>query len=334
MSSLNLIYKHQVANKHLQFQFCIARKAKDDLCTPLQGLPSVVDKNTWPEANDLQLVMLQLIRDANLEMDVTTAPLYDYTQAGELIQKGEIPRLPDDQWKIETIGWEALAYTGIQIRLSDYAIGPKVRDPAADVYMEAPTTPAEKELCGSMKMRKSGGFANINVFGLTFIITFSFLMSIFNILLLRFMIFLSRFRRALAPRLDRWVQDGVFQLQRRAFDSYNQGTWSHINQEIPVTMDGQFLAELPVESRVVEPKGFKLSPASSFGTQIEKEYLAMGKADFSPPRTPRTVASRGSEKDDVRSLPPSPLRRVSTDSTMVQYISQEELDKRKARGDR
>jgi hypothetical protein len=118
-----------------------------------------MDNSTWPEATDIQLVILQLIRDASLEMDITTAPLYDYTQAGELLQKGELPQLPNDQWKAEAIGWESIAWTGLQIRLSDYAIGPKVRDPNAAQYMEPVTTDAERALCGAMKMRKSGGFA-------------------------------------------------------------------------------------------------------------------------------------------------------------------------------
>jgi hypothetical protein len=242
---------------------------------------STVSTETFPDANDIQLLILQLLRDANLEMDISTAPLYDYTLAGELIQKGSIPVLPNDQWKKEAIGWEAFAWTGIQIRLSDYAIGPKVRDPAADTYVEAPSTAVEKELCGAMKMRKSGGFANINIFGLAFIITFSLIVTILNLFILRFFIFLSRFRRALAPRLDRWVQDGVFHLQRRAFDAAGEGTWVKVEEEIPSTLAGQVLGELPVKTeRGVVPQWRGLTPATTFGSEFsfEKDFKKPSKS--------------------------------------------------------
>ncbi|KAF2180391.1 hypothetical protein K469DRAFT_714765 [Zopfia rhizophila CBS 207.26] len=54
-------------------------------------------------------------------------------------------------------------------------------------------------------MRKLGGFVNINVFGLVFIVAVSSIVAILDITLLKFLVYMSRFRRALAPRLDRWV---------------------------------------------------------------------------------------------------------------------------------
>lgn len=95
--------------------------------------------------------MLKLIRDAALEFDITTGPLHDYSKAGPLIQNGAIDGLPPDQWKNEAVGWENFAWAGIQTRLADYGIGPKIRDSAADAYTLAPHSPAAKQLCQSMK---------------------------------------------------------------------------------------------------------------------------------------------------------------------------------------
>ncbi|PSN73567.1 hypothetical protein BS50DRAFT_616909 [Corynespora cassiicola Philippines] len=134
----------------VQYQFCIKRKDKDDLCTELMGLPETITRDTWPEATEIQLLILQLLRDISTEMDVSTGPYFGVIQAAEL---------SDDHWKTEVIGWETFAWAGIQTLLADYAIGPKGHDPDADQYMIWPTTKAEKELCGSMRMRKSGGFA-------------------------------------------------------------------------------------------------------------------------------------------------------------------------------
>jgi hypothetical protein len=93
--------------------------------------------------------------------------------------------------------------------------------------------------------------SNINVFALTFVIAFSTIITFCNTLILRFFIFMARFRAALAPRIDHWVQDGIYQLQRRAFEAQSQGCWKNLEQEIPITLDGEKLRELPVESSLV-----------------------------------------------------------------------------------
>jgi hypothetical protein len=93
--------------------------------------------------------------------------------------------------------------------------------------------------------------SNIDVFTMTFIITFSMVVTLCNTLILRFFIFMARFRAALASRIDHWVQDGIFQLQRRAFEAQGQGCWKHIDQEIPTTIDGEKLCELRVDLSLV-----------------------------------------------------------------------------------
>lgn len=95
-----------------------------------------------------------------------------------MIQLGMVGTLPPDQWKREStycrlkyeialadcvlaklvLYTEALFYTAIQVMLSDHAIGFLLRDPRADEYTTKPTTAAERTLCKSMRMRKSGGF--------------------------------------------------------------------------------------------------------------------------------------------------------------------------------
>ena len=67
--------------------------------------------------------------------------------------------------------------------------------------------------------------------------------------MLKFLIFLSGFRRALAPRIDRWIQDGVFQLQRRAYEDKDGIVWKDLDKEIPITVDNELLVDLPIETR-------------------------------------------------------------------------------------
>lgn len=69
-----------------------------------------------------------------------------------------IDRLPSDYWKQEILAWEQESWAGLQIALSQYAIGPKASDDLADNYWSKPDTEGEKALCSAMKMKKSGSF--------------------------------------------------------------------------------------------------------------------------------------------------------------------------------
>ncbi|OAG05586.1 uncharacterized protein CC84DRAFT_1243985 [Paraphaeosphaeria sporulosa] len=115
-----------------------------------------------------------------------------------------------------------------------------------------PTIPGDRMLCQALRMRKAGGFANVNVFALVFLTTVAAVVTFLNVFILRFCIFLSRFRRALAPRIERWVQDGVFHLQRRAFEARGEGTWVDLEKEIPVTRVREMLGDLGVASHTLK----------------------------------------------------------------------------------
>jgi hypothetical protein len=88
--------------------------------------------------------------------------------------------------------------------------------------------------------------SNINVFGLVFVLTLSLLALIVDITLLKFLIYLARFRRQLGPRVERWIRDGVWQLQRRAYEGVGQREWTDLESEIPLTEKGQMMKDLPI----------------------------------------------------------------------------------------
>jgi hypothetical protein len=86
------------------------------------------------------------------------------------------------------------------------------------------------------------------VFGLAFVITFSCIVTLLNLVLLKFLIYMTKFRRALSPRIERWIQDGIFHLQRQAYQGNNQGSWERIDKEIPATVTDEILDGLPLET--------------------------------------------------------------------------------------
>lgn len=223
-------------------------------------------------ASPLQMAILQHVITSSFLFDLSNS---DSALASALVRTGGLIRegVPDDQWINEVEGWESQVWAGLQILIPDYAIGAKARDPQADYYVIYPNSTAEKALCGMQKMPKAGGFVNINVFGLAFILTFALLVTIADICVLKFFIYLSQFRRALAPRIDRWIQDGVLQLQRRAYEAQGESNWVHLDQEIPVTMDRELLDDLPIDLRPRGRRGQveRIGTADSEATVTEKE---------------------------------------------------------------
>lgn len=255
----------------MQFEYCHVRAGKEDFCTPLGGKTDYnFTEFSFPEANEIQRALLQLI--------VFSSYLYDFAhtdtcQASSLIKRADarIESLPDDQWKQEVVGWEKETWAALQILVSQYAIGPKVSDPLADNYWIHPETRAEKTLCGAQKMTKSGDFVNINVFGLSFVIAFSIMVSVLDIMLLKFLVYLSSFRRALAPRIDRWIQDGVWQLQRRAYEGEGHRDWKDLESEIPLMHKDQKLKDLSITWLPGKSPGPLFSSTFNSGASLEPE---------------------------------------------------------------
>ncbi|KAF2269743.1 hypothetical protein CC78DRAFT_574610 [Lojkania enalia] len=230
------------------YQYCISRERASDYCTNLTGVPDKISPSMFPDASDVQIAAMQQVRTASITIDIVYS-------AGELqagIQDLDylMPSLPDDQWIREYMGWESTIWAAMQIQIADYAIGAEVRAPSVGPYVKNRTemTGGEKELCSMQRMRNPGGFVNVNVFGLSFIIAFSIFVTILDLIMLRFLIYMKKLRH---ERLDRWIQDGTFQLQRRAYEADAQGVWDCLTREVPVTRLNERLSELPLESTAV-----------------------------------------------------------------------------------
>lgn len=113
---------------------------------------------------------------------------------------------------------------------------------------------------------------NINVFALSFVITFAVVVTLLDISLLRFMIFMSKFRAALSPKIDRWIQDGVFQYQRRAYEAQGQGLWKKLETEIPTESDNVKLPDLPIKTLpLLRGPTLTVSSSSSFSSDPTKD---------------------------------------------------------------
>ncbi|KAH3977344.1 hypothetical protein HBH68_230830 [Parastagonospora nodorum] len=285
----------------VQHQYCMDTKSGQQ-CSVLDGIPAYgIQANDTQKgletASPLQLSALQLLMLSNRMTDAS-----DYSQvlASRMVRRdGYVAgQIPSDQWITEAKGMESFVWATLQIAIADYAIGPSLRSPDIAGNVTVPTTPEEKKLCGTQKMRKAGGFVNINVFGLAFVISISLFLALVDILLLKFIIYLDGSKKVLGPRTDRWIQDGVLQLQRRAYEAHGQGTWTQLGKDVPLTAKGEKLADLPLESRPI-PTHEKVDDSTGTASPgknpaVHNSSASMfSRRDASPPVSLRRTQSAG-----------------------------------------
>ena len=112
------------------------------------------------------------------------------------------------------------------------------------------------------------------------------------------MIFLTRFRRALGPRIDRWIQDGVWQLQRRAYEGEGYRAWTDLEADIPLT-DERKLKDLPIlwvpgKSPALRELDFSLDPAVNYADGF-RAMLTIEKIGSRKTGAMQTVVESGHE---------------------------------------
>lgn len=140
---------------------------------------------------------------------------------------------------------------------------------------------------------------NIHVFALAFIITFAFTIMFIDITLLRFLIYLSKFRRTLSPRIDRWIQDGIYQLQRRAYEAQGEGVWKSREQEIPLVTDNVNLSDLPIVTPSTHVTQYPSPMQSDF--EFKKPFATMTFASDASTANEEGIAVRKQETTETLS---------------------------------
>ncbi|KAF2750849.1 hypothetical protein M011DRAFT_483766 [Sporormia fimetaria CBS 119925] len=201
-----------------QYQFC-HKRGSTEFCSPLAGIPGTVTQDEFPGATELQLAVIQLLaRSGHLFLGNVGSRVAHVADRMYEIQGPYLFGIPDDEWLRSLL---------------------KLNESSEDLGEQyvAPATDGERQLCGMQRMRKDGSVANISYFALVFVLTFSLFIACLDIFLLKFLVYVSSFRSALAPRIDRWIQDGVWQLQRRAYEAQGHTEWEAVDMEIPLTKE-------------------------------------------------------------------------------------------------
>lgn len=230
----------------LKYQFCLPEdpglgsvSSRCTVPTTSFNLSNVVDQ--LPEADDIQVSTIHAISRVTWPISNSFGSVRTLNASTSLDGGIQTRQLPPDQWVDEVRNWENFIYAGYQSVMADYGIGLQHQGLESSFLIPL-TSRADLAVCQAQKMIKSGQFSNISVFGLAFAVGFAILVALLEIILLKFLIFTSYFRKSFIPGIDRWTQDGALQLQRRVYEAQGHNSWDRRDSEIPI-MTGHYLFE-------------------------------------------------------------------------------------------
>ncbi|KAF2745682.1 hypothetical protein M011DRAFT_478832 [Sporormia fimetaria CBS 119925] len=261
-----------------EYQICATDASMNNHCTtstkevlslPQSHYENIPKFEQFPEATELQSFLIQLVANSLAASQVISNT---DLQTG-LITSTLIGRVPNDQWTREVRRWVVTGLAKFQMLLSDYAIGPIEREPESE-YQMPPPTPVMRQVCGLQKMRKSGDVVNISVFALAFIIVFTAVVFMLDLYIIRILIYIDRFQVMFSPRVDRWIQDGFLQLQRRAYEAQGDGVWEGLNDDIPVTSQAVKLPDLTTSNHLPLSKPDLKHPTNTFGSAYPETLVS------------------------------------------------------------
>ncbi|CAI6232189.1 unnamed protein product [Periconia digitata] len=230
-----------------QYQFCFTDAKQKDECSALQGLPSSTASLNISSINDVQLSLLNLLVTLLGNTLSRETPSQDVSP-GLVTELLSVP-LPKDQWIRQFNLLNDVAVSQLPIGLEAYSLGLSNFGLEGIFPMRQNATAVDQSLCTLQRMQSPGGFVNINVFALAFMSTFCVLVTALDLFLLKFLVYSDKLRGIFAPRIDSWIQDGVLQFQRRAYEAHGEGSWERLDKEVPATTDDVQLATLPTVSK-------------------------------------------------------------------------------------
>ena len=119
--------------------------------------------------------------------------------------------LPSDQWKLEVDDFHGNVLAMLQRSIVDYATGPPNREWDKFIDLPQPGTP-EARLCGMIRVRSKGDYANISVLGMGIIVFASLLIVLLNIFLPTMARLLQGKSYGGRTRTEAWEADDLYKV--------------------------------------------------------------------------------------------------------------------------
>jgi hypothetical protein len=231
-----------------QHQFCNPTLLSNGTqrCTPLQSIDQVTlqdpERNASLFDNEYQKAIAEIIFRATTtsSWEFVARALDPPLLANSLVHNGISSPLPNNQWILEAENWFAIMMANIQQLVADTATSAPGIDPQYALNI-ADQNVGMHQYCGNQIIRQDN-FSNFSVLGISVIFVVGSIVICVSLVLENVVSYLQiRFQRGLYHQV-RWQLDSTLQLQRKAFEGADMGTWSGGAGEVPVTAKGEKLA--------------------------------------------------------------------------------------------
>jgi hypothetical protein len=236
------------ANYDDQYEYCLPVQSghRKRICTQASGSQDRGFERLLPSANQRQLATLQLLGAATAYTGLVNPANNGVLNSSAAYGANDwLSGLPPDQWAFDIQSMEAVVLAELQVFVAMHAQGYQEND-GDQSFVRRPAFHERGEdwLCHSQKVVKLSGFANINVFGFSFIMATTLLLVSFDYGVIRTCVhYHTRIGRYL-PNIRFWIEDDLFQLQRAAYDAKGLGLWSRLDKDVPIVENGALLENL------------------------------------------------------------------------------------------
>lgn len=159
--------------------------------------------------------------------------------------------LPDTQWMIEVSSWFDVAMATLQAKMVQYATGP-TNVPAGYSIFKLPND-TSLDLCKSQIIRNNSGTTSFSVLGVAIILIVGSLLIVTSLLLEPALGFARRKMERNQYKSIQYIADGMWQLQRLAYEEAGQGHWSGGANTVPLTREGDTMG-LPRNTDMKHPR--------------------------------------------------------------------------------
>ncbi|KAF2183637.1 hypothetical protein K469DRAFT_667831 [Zopfia rhizophila CBS 207.26] len=219
-----------------QYQFCNPHQ-RGQPCTPIAGIiPAAASAKFELALSPMQSAIVDLFVNAIYAVNTDIAqPNLHKTDllAEEGATNGWQLPLPNNQWTLELQDMHNKVLAMLQRVIVDYARGPG--STSAQKFIAVPDNRESTALCSMLRARTNGRFSNVNTYGLVIVLSIGTLIILTNFFLIDLVVWAQKCRKADPLKSDRWVADGLFQVQKSLFEIRGQGLWRETQSAVPIT---------------------------------------------------------------------------------------------------
>ncbi|KAM7212649.1 hypothetical protein V8F06_011977 [Rhypophila decipiens] len=215
-----------------QFKFCFSSQTEQfPWCTDLAGLDQAYHQALQHSANvdsrvsdEQGAIMHNLFMLMPSWYWLTRTPM-QASKSSTSFQVG----VPDNQWQVEMYAWMYYLLAISQSSITHLAAGPGILDSKFDALLANLTLPDGgdgKLLCHSQKMGAPDGYSNINFLGFIIVVAISAVIMLVNMSLVPILKYAHQVSKGrLFPRVRLWAEDGMLQIQRKAYEGMGRDNW-------------------------------------------------------------------------------------------------------------